>query len=88
MRQSQMPKLPNSDLRLAILKVLYAELEEAGGASGKALLDQLGLESVIEMEPSLLWLRDEGLIQVGLRMFVITKEGCSFLEAHSPDAPD
>jgi hypothetical protein len=83
-----MPELPNPDLRLAILKVLDAALEEAGGASGKELLDRLELESknVIEMEPSLMWLRDNGLMQVGLRMFVITKEGRSYL-LNNPDAP-
>jgi len=80
-----MPELPNPDLRLAILKVLDAALEEAGGASGKTLLDRLGLESenVMEMEPSLMWLRDKGLMQVGLRMFVITKEGRSYLQEQS-----
>jgi len=83
-----MPELPNPDLRLAILKVLNAALEEAGGASGKELLDRLGLEpkNVIEMVPSMMWLRDNGLMQVGLRMFVITKEGRSYLQ-NNPDVP-
>lgn len=70
------------ELRLAILQVLLAARKKkpaSGGASGKMLMDCLQLDSIIEIEFALWYLREKRYIETGERVFMITGIGLDYL---------
>ncbi|PWT99506.1 MAG: hypothetical protein C5B53_05325 [Candidatus Melainabacteria bacterium] len=70
------------ELRLAILQVLLAarkQRPQTGGASGKMLLDVLNIDSIMEIEFALWYLREKGHIEMGERVFMITAQGVDYL---------
>ncbi len=70
------------ELRLAILQVLLAARKKkpaSGGASGKMLMDCLQLDSIIEIEFALWYLREKHYIETGERVFMITGVGLDYL---------
>lgn len=70
------------ELRLAILQVLLAARKKkpsTGGASGKMLMDCLQIDSIIEIEFALWYLREKGYIETGERVFMITGIGLDYL---------
>lgn len=70
------------ELRIAILQVLLAARKKkpaSGGASGKMLMDCLQLDSIIEIEFALWYLREKRYIETGERVFMITGVGLDYL---------
>lgn len=70
------------ELRLAVLQVLLAARKKkpaSGGASGKMLMDCLQLDSIIEIEFALWYLREKRYIETGERVFMITGAGLDYL---------
>jgi len=70
------------ELRLGILQVLLAARKKRpsnGGASGKMLMDCLSIDSIVEIEFALWYLREKGWIESGERVFMITAKGLDYL---------
>lgn len=70
------------ELRLAILQVLLAQRKQrpqTGGASGKMLMDVLNIDTIMEIEFALWYLREKGNIEMGERVFMITAQGVDYL---------
>ncbi len=51
------------------------------------LMDCLQLNSIIEVEQALQYLREKNFIEIGERVFLITAEGVDFLLGQLPDPP-
>ncbi len=89
--RSSLPNIPKSgiawnevELRLAILQVLLTARRQnpkSGGGSGKMLLDCLNMDSISELEFALWYLRENGYIEMGERVFMITAKGLDYLTA-------
>jgi hypothetical protein len=87
--RDSLPNIPKAgitwhetELRLAILQVLLAARKKkpsSGGASGKMLMDCLQLDSIIEIEFALWYLRENHYIETGERVFMITGKGLDYL---------
>lgn len=56
--------------------------EQPDGASGKDLMEMLGIDNILEVESALHWLRDRGLIEIGLRQFLISEKGRQYLDGN------
>ena len=70
------------ELRLAILQILLAARKKkpaTGGASGKMLMDCLQIDSIIQIEFALWYLREKQFIETGERVFMITGKGLDYL---------
>lgn len=70
------------ELRLAILQVLLSARKkrpQSGGASGRMLMDCLNMDSIVEIEFALWYLREKGFIESGERVFMITAQGLDYL---------
>jgi hypothetical protein len=70
-------------LRIGALRILEHQRkssdDQPGGASGLVLMELLDLNNVHELEKILLWLKNSGFIEIGVRKFVITESGQEFL---------
>jgi curved DNA-binding protein len=70
------------ELQLAILQILLTARRanpKAGGASGKMMLDVLNIDNISQIEFALWYLRENGLIEMGERVFMITAKGLDYL---------
>lgn len=87
--RSSLPNTPKTgitwnevELRLAILQVLLTARRQnpkTGGASGKMMMDCLNIENIGEIEFALWYMRENGFIEMGERVFMITAKGVDYL---------
>ncbi len=87
--QNDFPKSPETELRLAILQVLLRARKKRpvnGGATGKQLIETLGLDSVDSLREALIFLTDKNLVAPGDRNFQITADGVDYLEENPPSS--
>jgi len=84
--ENNIAKWNESELRLAILQVLYTAWRSnpARGASGIIIVNSLGLKEFKDFDVAMRWLRDKNFAELGDRAFLITDEGREFLEAQLP----
>jgi hypothetical protein len=66
-------------LGLATLQLLSKSVPK-GGLSGVMIAECIGLNNVIELEPTLLWLLGRSLIETGECEFLITENGVLYLQ--------
>lgn len=86
-----MPDIPNSklnedELRIGILRILEhmrkSSDDQPGGASGLVLMELLGLSDIKTFEKPLLWLKENGYIEIGVRKFLISESGQEYLRSN------
>lgn len=70
------------ELRLAILSILLEQRRKkpkSGGASAKMIMDVLDIRDIEEIEFSLWYMREKGLLEMGERSFMITSKGVDYV---------
>lgn len=70
------------ELRLAVLQILLQARKrkpQTGGSSAKMMMDILNINDMAEMEFTLWYLREKGLIEMGERLFMISVKGVDYL---------
>jgi len=84
--ESKNIKWSETELRLAILQVLYMAWrhDPARGASGIIIVNSLGLKEFKEFDVAMRWLRDKNFAEIGERAFFISDEGREFLKEQLP----
>jgi hypothetical protein len=88
MRQDLRQEWKESDLQLAVLKVLLGARKvnpREGGATGKQLMQALKIEDERQMQFVVEYLFEKGLVSKSERIFQITANGVDYVDEHSPD---